>query len=70
MPSNQLSVDGSPIDFQPGDSLLAAMLRAGLHPTGGGCLCLAGEHQAEPACSAGRPLASAEYLLSHNDGVE
>ena len=43
MPSNQLSVDGSPIDFQPGDSLLAAMLRAGLHPTGGGCLCLAGD---------------------------
>ena len=43
MPSNQISVDRSPIDFQPGDSLLVAMLRAGLHPTGGGCLCLAGD---------------------------
>ena len=43
LPGNQISVDRSPIDFQPGDSLLVAMLRAGLHPTGGGCLCLAGD---------------------------
>ena len=43
MPSNQIAVDGSPIAFEPGDSLLVAMLRAGRHPTGGGCLCLAGD---------------------------
>lgn len=43
MPNDQISVDGSPVDFEPGESLLVAMLRAGLHPTGGGCLCLAGD---------------------------
>ncbi len=38
-----LSVDGTPVPFRPGDSVLLALLRAGLHPTGGGCLCLAGD---------------------------
>ncbi len=38
-----LHVDGEPIEARPGDSLLVAMLRAGLHPTGGGCLCAAGD---------------------------
>lgn len=36
-------VDGQPIAFQTGDNVLVALLRAGLHPTGGGCLCLAGD---------------------------
>ena len=36
-------VDGRPVEAQPGDSLLVAMLRAGVHPTGGGCLCLGGD---------------------------
>jgi glycine cleavage system aminomethyltransferase T len=36
-------VDGRPIELRSGDSLLVAMLRAGLHPTGGGCLCLGGD---------------------------
>lgn len=36
-------VDGRPIEFFDGDSVLVAMLRAGLHPTGGGCLCLDGD---------------------------
>ncbi len=43
MLEDQISVDGTPVHFQPGDNLLVAMLRAGLHPTGGGCLCLAGD---------------------------
>lgn len=36
-------VDGQPIAFQTGDNLLVAMLRSDRHPTGGGCLCLAGD---------------------------
>ena len=39
----KLIVDHQPVEFQPDDSVLVAMLRAGLHPTGGGCLCLAGD---------------------------
>ena len=39
----RVQVDGESIEAQPGDSLLVAMLRAGLHPTGGGCLCLDGD---------------------------
>ncbi|HMQ55048.1 MAG TPA: 2Fe-2S iron-sulfur cluster-binding protein, partial [Anaerolineae bacterium] len=39
----KLVVDGQPIEFQAGDSLLVALLRAGLQPTGGGCLCLGGD---------------------------
>ncbi len=39
----RLDVDGRSIVAEPGDSLLVAMLRAGLHPTGGGCLCLGGD---------------------------
>ena len=39
----RVQVDGQSIEAQPGDSLLVAMLRAGLHPTGGGCLCLGGD---------------------------
>ncbi len=38
-----LLVDGQRVEAQPGDSLLVTMLRAGLHPTGGGCLCLGGD---------------------------
>ncbi len=39
----RLIVDGQPINFEPGDTLLVAMLRAERHPTGGGCLCLGGD---------------------------
>ncbi len=39
----RLQVDGQSIEARPGDSVLAALLRAGLHPTGGGCLCLGGD---------------------------
>lgn len=39
----RLIVDGQPISFERGDSLLIALLRADLHPTGGGCLCLGGD---------------------------
>ena len=38
-----LLVDGQRVEARADDSLLVAMLRAGLHPTGGGCLCLAGD---------------------------
>ena len=38
-----LLVDGQRVEAQGGDSLLIAMLRTGLHPTGGGCLCLGGD---------------------------
>ena len=36
-------VDSVPVEFSNGDSLLSALLRAGKHPTGGGCLCCAGD---------------------------
>lgn len=39
----RLQVDEREIEARPGDSLLIAMLRAGLYPTGGGCLCLGGD---------------------------
>jgi hypothetical protein len=39
----RLIVDGRPYPFEPGDSLLIALLRAGIQPTGGGCLCLGGD---------------------------
>jgi len=35
--------DGTPIEYQPGDSLALAALRAGEHPARGGTLCLAGD---------------------------
>jgi len=38
-----LEVDGRPVEIQPGESLLVALVRAGLHPTGGGCLCAGGD---------------------------
>ncbi|MDX1520710.1 MAG: 2Fe-2S iron-sulfur cluster-binding protein, partial [Anaerolineae bacterium] len=39
----RLIVDGQPLDFEAGDTLLVALLRAGMHPAGGGCLCLGGD---------------------------
>ncbi|MCC6603228.1 MAG: (2Fe-2S)-binding protein [Anaerolineae bacterium] len=39
----RLIVDGRPYPFEPGDSLLIALLRAGIQPTGGGCLCHGGD---------------------------
>lgn len=39
----RLLIDDAHVPAEEGDSLLTAMLRADLHPTGGGCLCLAGD---------------------------
>ncbi len=39
----RLVVDGRPLDFEPGDSVALAMLRAGDWPGRGGTLCLAGD---------------------------
>ncbi len=36
-------VDGRAVSTRDGDSVLVAILRAGLHPSRGGCLCLAGD---------------------------
>src|SRR5579864_4967512 len=36
-------VDGRAVSTREGDSVLVAMLRAGLYPSRGGCLCLAGD---------------------------
>ena len=41
--SPRLIVDDQPIEIKKNDTVLTAMLRANLHPTGGGCLCLAGD---------------------------
>lgn len=41
--SARLVVDGTPIDFLAGETVLVAMLRADLAPKEGGCLCLAGD---------------------------
>ncbi len=38
-----LTIDQKTVELRDGDSLLLTMLRADLHPTGGGCLCLAGD---------------------------
>ncbi|MGH8924266.1 MAG: 2Fe-2S iron-sulfur cluster-binding protein [Acidimicrobiia bacterium] len=35
--------DGRDIPFSVGDSIAIALLRAGVHPTGGGCICLGGD---------------------------
>jgi glycine cleavage system aminomethyltransferase T len=39
----RLVVDGRPLDFEPGDSVAVAMLRAGDWPGRGGTLCLTGD---------------------------
>ena len=36
-------VDERPYPYEAGDSLLVAMLRSDVHPTGGGCLCMGGD---------------------------
>ena len=38
-----LTIDQKTVDIRDGESLLLTLLRADLHPTGGGCLCLAGD---------------------------
>jgi glycine cleavage system aminomethyltransferase T len=43
IPVGRIVVDGRPIDFEPGDSVATAMLRAGESPGRGGTLCLAGD---------------------------
>ena len=35
--------DGRDIPFAAGDSIALALLRTGIHPTGGGCICLGGD---------------------------
>jgi len=39
----KLIIDGKPVTFEEGDSALVALLHAEQHPTGGGCLCCAGD---------------------------
>ena len=39
----RILVDGVPVETKNDENLLVALLRAGLHPTGGGCLCLDGD---------------------------
>lgn len=39
----RILVDHELVECQQGERVLVALLRAGLHPTGGGCLCLAGD---------------------------
>ena len=41
--ASRLIVDGAPIAFEAGDSVLSAMLRAGQRPSAGGCLCMEGD---------------------------
>jgi glycine cleavage system aminomethyltransferase T len=41
--SSPFVVDGAAIPYEAGDTIADAMLRAGLHPGRGGCLCLAGD---------------------------
>ena len=42
-------LDGKPLGFRQGDTVLTALLRNGEHPTGGGCLCFGGDC---PSCLA------------------
>lgn len=37
------SFDGQTVDFVDGDSVAVALLRAGIHPRAGGCICLGGD---------------------------
>lgn len=39
----RLVIDGTPIDFAPGDTVADAIVRSGQHPQHGGTLCLAGD---------------------------
>jgi glycine cleavage system aminomethyltransferase T len=39
----QFRLDGTPVEFQPGDSIAVAIVRHGEHPQHGGTLCLAGD---------------------------
>jgi glycine cleavage system aminomethyltransferase T len=39
----ELELDGRRVPYEHGDTVALAALRAGLHPGGGGCLCLAGD---------------------------
>lgn len=39
----RLIIDGKPVEFEEGENLLIALLKAEEHPTGGGCLCLGGD---------------------------
>lgn len=42
-PMTRIVYDGSPVEYQPGDSVAVAALRSGQHPARGGTLCLAGD---------------------------
>ena len=39
----EFTFDSVSIEFRTGDSIAIALLRAGIHPTGGGCICLEGD---------------------------
>ena len=39
----RIVVDGRPLELEPEENLLVALLRDDLHPTGGGCLCMGGD---------------------------
>lgn len=39
----ELVYDERPIAIEPGDSILTSLVRSGIHPTDGGCLCLGGD---------------------------
>ena len=41
--SQRLILDGAPIFIADGDTVLTALMRTGVHPTRGGCLCAAGD---------------------------
>jgi glycine cleavage system aminomethyltransferase T len=41
--SDRFTFDGDGVEFREGDSMAVALLRAGIHPTGGGCICLEGD---------------------------
>lgn len=41
--AGRLIVDSRPVPFREDESVLLTLLRAGIYPTGGGCLCLAGD---------------------------
>lgn len=52
---SRIVYDGAPIEFEDGDSLALAVLRAGQHPSHGGTLCLAGDCNSCVAVVDGTP---------------
>ena len=42
-PTSTFTFDGELVAFEAGDTVLTALVRHGVHPTGGGCLCFGGD---------------------------